>query len=95
MAKPKKRFKNPSDIKVGVIGYGGAFNMGKQHLASMKKAGMTPFAVCEIDPARLEVAEQDFPGIEQYSKLPDMLKNSDVNLIVHITPHNLHYPLAA
>lgn len=89
-----KKFKNPSGIKVGVIGYGGAFNMGKQHLSQMKKAGMTPFAVCELDPERLAVAEEDFPGIETYGTLDAMLKHSDVNLLVHITPHNLHYKLA-
>ncbi|MEM9252314.1 MAG: Gfo/Idh/MocA family oxidoreductase, partial [Planctomycetota bacterium] len=95
-AKPKyATFKKPSDIKVGVIGYGGAFNMGKAHLDQMKKAGMTPYAVCEIDPARLDVATADFPGIETYDTLSKMLKHSDVNLIVHITPHNLHYKLAA
>ncbi len=44
-----KKFKNASEIKVGVIGYGGAFNMGKAHLNEMKKAGMTPVAVAEID----------------------------------------------
>lgn len=90
-----KKFKSPRDIKVGVIGYGGAFNMGKSHLSQMKKAGMTPFAVCEIDAERLNVAEEDFPGIETYASLDAMLKKSDVNLLVHITPHNLHYPLAA
>jgi len=89
-----KKFKHPRDIKVGVIGYGGAFNMGKSHLREMKRAGMTPFAVCELNPKRLEVAQQDFPGIETYSTLKAMLKESAVNLLVHITPHNLHYPLA-
>ncbi|MEM9789716.1 MAG: Gfo/Idh/MocA family oxidoreductase [Planctomycetota bacterium] len=88
-------FKKPADIKVGVIGYGGAFNMGKKHLEEMRDAGMTPFAVCEIDPTRLDVATADFPGIETYDSLDKMLKHSDVNLIVHITPHNLHYSLAA
>ena len=89
------KFSSPKDIKVGVIGYGGAFNMGKAHLDGCKKAGMKPFAVCEIDPARLEVAKTDFPGIETYGSLKDMLRKSDVDLIIHITPHNLHYPLAA
>ena len=87
-------FKNPQDIKVGVIGYGGAFNMGRQHLTEMKAAGMTPFAVCELDAKRLEVARQDFPGIETYDTLDAMLKHSGVNLLVHITPHHLHFPLA-
>ncbi len=90
-----KAFSSTKEIKVGVIGYGGAFNMGQAHLSQMKKAGMSPFAVCELDPKRLEVAQQDFPGIETYTNLDQMLKQSDVNLIIHITPHNLHYPLAA
>ena len=30
-----KKFITDSDIKVGVVGYGGAFNMGKAHLAEM------------------------------------------------------------
>jgi len=90
-----KRFKQANQIKVGVIGYGGAFNMGKQHLSQMKQAGMTPYAVCEIAPERIKQAQEDFPGIETYDSLDKMLKQSDVNLLTHITPHNLHYPLAA
>jgi scyllo-inositol 2-dehydrogenase (NADP+) len=89
-----KKFKSAQEIKVGVIGYGGAFNMGKQHLVEMHKAGMTPVAVAEVDPARLQVATQDFPGIQTYSTVAEMLKKSDVNLIVLITPHNTHAPLA-
>jgi predicted dehydrogenase len=88
-------FSRPGEIKVGVVGYGGAFNMGRSHLNEMRRAGMKPHAVCEIDADRLKIAEQDFPGIETYDSLEGMLKRSDVNLIVHITPHNLHYPLAA
>ncbi|MGF1484975.1 MAG: Gfo/Idh/MocA family protein [Opitutales bacterium] len=89
----KARFKKASDIKVGVIGYGGAFNMGRKHLAEMRDAGMTPTAVCELDKDRLKVAEEDYPGIETYTSLADMLKKSDVHLITIITPHNTHAPL--
>ncbi|MEM6883675.1 MAG: Gfo/Idh/MocA family oxidoreductase [Verrucomicrobiota bacterium] len=89
-----KKYKSPQDIKVGVIGYGGAFNMGKCHLDQMQQAGMTPVAVAEIDPARLAVAQQDFPGIGTFKSVAQMLKKSDVNLIVIITPHNTHAKLA-
>lgn len=88
------KFKKASDIKVGVIGYGGAFNMGRQHLTFMKQAGMTPVAVAEIDEARLKVAESDFPGIRTFNSVAKMLKDSDVNLVVIITPHNTHAKLA-
>jgi scyllo-inositol 2-dehydrogenase (NADP+) len=90
----KARFKSASEIKVGVIGYGGAFNMGRMHLQDMQKAGMTPRAVAEPDAARLAVAAQEFPGIETYASVDEMLQKSDVNLIVLITPHNTHAPLA-
>jgi scyllo-inositol 2-dehydrogenase (NADP+) len=89
-----KKFAKAADIKVGVVGYGGAFNMGKAHLDEMVRAGMKPAAVCEIDESRLAVAAKDFPGIETYTKVEDMLKKSDVNLVTIITPHNTHAALA-
>ena len=87
-------FRKASEIQVGVIGYGGAFNMGKAHINEMKQAGMTPCAVCEIDKERLQAATADFPGIETYSSVAAMLKRSSVNLITIITPHNTHAKLA-
>ena len=88
------KFKSAADIKVGVIGYGGAFNMGKHHLNEMLGAGMTPTAVCEVDPKRLEVAKTDFANIQTYGSVAEMLKKSDVDLVTIITPHNTHAPLA-
>jgi scyllo-inositol 2-dehydrogenase (NADP+) len=87
-------FASPKDISVAVVGYGGAFNMGKSHLDQMKGAGMTPRAVVEIDPARLEVASRDFPGIETYATVEELLAQSKVSLVTLITPHNTHAPLA-
>lgn len=84
----------PSDIKVGVIGYGGAFNMGKYHFDFMKQAGMVPAAVCDPDESRLAVAQEDFPGISVYTNVDDMLKNPDLSLVTIITPHNTHAEIA-
>jgi predicted dehydrogenase len=89
-----KRFKRAKDISVGVVGYGGAFNMGRAHLTQMMQAGMTPVAVCDLDEERLTVAREEFPGIETYTSLATMLKKSDVNLVTLITPHNTHARLA-
>ncbi|MBW8782086.1 MAG: Gfo/Idh/MocA family oxidoreductase [Verrucomicrobia bacterium] len=88
-----KTYPSASQIKVGVVGYGGAFNMGRQHLQQMKDAGMTPVAVAEIDPARLAAAAQDFPGIETYATVAEMLGRSSVDLVTVITPHNTHAAL--
>lgn len=89
-----QRFKKASDIKVGVIGYGGQFNMGRAHLQQMAEAGMTPVAVAEIDPDRQKQAAEDFPGIQTFPSVDKMLKNSDINLTTIITPHNTHARLA-
>ena len=87
------KFKKAKDIKVGVIGYGGAFNMGRRHLTDMQAAGMTPVCVTEVDAERRKVAEEEFPGIDTYASVSQMLKKSDVNLVVLITPHNTHAKL--
>ncbi|RRJ96478.1 gfo/Idh/MocA family oxidoreductase [Opitutaceae bacterium TAV4] len=89
----KKAYSSPAAVKVGVVGYGGAFNMGRQHLKEMQAAGMTPVAVAEVDPARLEVARQDFADIQTYSSVADLLARSDVDLVTVITPHNTHADL--
>lgn len=48
--KTMKKYRNASDIRVGVIGYGGAFNMGRGHLKEMEQAGMTPASMCHCVP---------------------------------------------
>ncbi len=80
-------------IKVGVIGYGGAFSMGKLHLEQMAAEGMVPTAVCDVDAGRLPQAEEDFPGIETYDSVAKMLRRSPVDLVTVITPHNTHAKL--
>jgi len=89
-----KSFSKAGEIQVGVVGYGGAFNMGRAHFNEMQAAGMTPRAVAEIDPERLAVAAKEFPGIETYRTVDEMLRKSSVNLVTLITPHNTHAPLA-
>jgi scyllo-inositol 2-dehydrogenase (NADP+) len=88
-----QQFESTQDVKVGVVGYGGAFNMGRQHLSQMNDAGMVPCAVTDVDAERLEVAREDFPGIETYPTLDEMLEKSAVDLITVITPHNTHADL--
>ena len=87
-------YKRAKEINVGVIGYGGHFSMGKRHLSDMQAAGMTPVCVTDVDIERLKVAEQDFPGIGTFTSISRMLKKSEVNLVVIITPHNTHAKLA-
>lgn len=89
-----ENFESASEVKVGVIGYGGAYKMGRKHLQEIERAGMRPHAVADMDDERLKIAREDFPGIETYNSLASMLQESDVNLVVLITPHNTHAELA-
>jgi scyllo-inositol 2-dehydrogenase (NADP+) len=50
--------------------------------------------VVDVDPARLAIAENDFPGIETYTSVATMLKKSSANFVIIITPHNTHAALA-
>jgi len=81
-------------IKAAVIGYGGAFNMAKSHMADMTRVGMAPVAVCDVDAERRAAAEADFPGIETYGSVEGLLARSSCDLVTIITPHNTHAELA-
>ncbi|MFZ4507891.1 MAG: Gfo/Idh/MocA family protein [Fimbriimonas sp.] len=77
-------------IRSAVIGYGGAFNMGKMHADQMIAAGMPFVAACDVDASRMVQATQDFPGIRTYTSVDDLAADPDVDLVVVILPHNLH-----
>lgn len=81
-------------IRVGMIGYGGAYNISRTHLQQMQQAGMTPVAVTDSSGDRRRVATEEFPGIETYGSVEEMLDASDINLVVVATPHNSHAALA-
>jgi len=83
-----------SPIRCAVIGYGGAFNMGKLHAEQMNTAGMQTVAACDLDPKRMEAAKKDFPGIKTYTSIETLLADSEVDLCVVILPHNMHAPVA-
>jgi len=82
-------------IRCAVIGYGAAFNMGKAHANWINSTkGMKTVAVCDVDPKRTAAAAEDFPGIETYNDLSEMLEKSDFDLAVVVTPHNTHAKIA-
>jgi predicted dehydrogenase len=81
-------------IRGAVIGYGGAFNMGRHHAQSMMNVGFEFVAACDLDPARMEQAKQDFPHIRTYTSVEELLAQPDIDLVTVITPHNTHASLA-
>ena len=86
---------NKKQIKWGIIGYGAAFNMGRDHSNWINASpGMRAIAVCDVDPKRTAAAAKDFPGIATYNDVHDMLKNTDIDCVVNVLPHNLHYEVS-
>ncbi len=82
-------------IRVGTVGYGGRFNTRGRHLDPVSRIeGLTNVAVCDIDPARLQAASQDYPGIATHPDISDMIDSGCVDLAVIVTPHNTHADLA-
>jgi predicted dehydrogenase/type 1 glutamine amidotransferase len=82
-------------VKCAAVGYGQEFKMAKLHLQSAVRSRMQAVAVADIDPAVLPIAEADFPaGIETYNNVDDLLAMSGAELLMLVTPHNIHAPMA-
>jgi|YNPNPStandDraft_1061719.scaffolds.fasta_scaffold36333_2 scyllo-inositol 2-dehydrogenase (NADP+) len=94
--KTKKKGRTLSEpLRGAVIGYGGAFNMGRAHCQWMEATGrMKAVAVCDVDEARLKVAQEELPGIATYTDAAEMLARDDIDLVTVILPHNLHASVA-
>ncbi len=84
-----------SDIRCGVIGYGGAFNMGRAHAEYITQTdGLTLSGICDLDPKRTAAASEDFPGLATYNAVDALLGAPDIDLAVIVLPHNLHASVA-
>ena len=87
--------KKGNKIRCAMLGYGGAFNMGKGHSDWINATGrMEAVAACDLDPARMESAKEDFPHFRTYTDVSKMLEDDGIDLVVIITPHNTHAKLS-
>jgi predicted dehydrogenase len=84
-------FKEAPPVRCGIVGYGGAFNMGKAHANMISQLpGLEMVAVCDVDRTRTAVAKEDFPGIKTFTSFKKMLEMNDLDLVTLVTPHNIH-----
>ena len=82
-------------IRCGVIGYGGAFNMGRAHANYISQTpGLALHSICDISPERTQAASADFPDLVTFNDVALMLQADDLDLVVIVLPHNLHAPIA-
>jgi len=81
-----------TEIRCGILGYGGAFNMGRGHAGWIDgQPGLRTVAMCDKDPERVAVAKEELPCLEGYYTDADaLLAHEGLDLVVVILPHNLH-----
>ena len=84
-----------NSMKCAVVGFGPLFNMGKAHCGWITSTeGLELVAVCDLDEKRVEAAKKDFPWIQTFNDLGEMLNKQDIDLVSVVTPHNTHAKLA-
>lgn len=82
-------------IACGVIGYGGAFNMGRAHATYIEQTdGLQLHSICDISAERTTVAREDFPHAQTFNDVAQMLQSPNLDLVVIVLPHSLHAPVA-
>ncbi len=82
-------------VKCAVVGYGPWHSFGRAHGRWIDAAGDLKWvAVCDTNPERLKAATQEFPHLETYATVTEMLAKSDLDLVSVVTPHFTHAPIA-
>ena len=82
-------------VRCAVIGYGPHHIFGRAHGRWIDATpGLEWVAVCDRDAERLEAAREEFPRLETYADVADMLDRAEIDMVSIVTPHHTHAPLA-
>src|SRR6476469_5056681 len=80
----------PDKVRLGIIGLGQQGGM----YASVIAKGMVPHmvvgAICDTDPAKRDLAREQYPDVAVYQDYLTMIGSGDVDAIVTTVPHYLH-----
>lgn len=79
-------------LNVGILGY--APSVGELHgRGILATDGLHLHAVCDVNPQRLKIAENQFSGINAHSSAEELAKDDAVDLVIVATPPNSHAAL--
>ena len=81
-------------VRAAVIGYGGIGSAHTACIAQGRVAGMRLTAVCDVNPAKLAVVAERFPGVRVVEDYHDLLDGS-IDAVVIAVPHPKHCEIAA
>ena len=77
-------------VRLGIIGLGAEGGMYAEFLKEGKVDRMTLGAICDIDPAKKELAAEKYPDVPFFDHYIDMLDSGTVDAAVTTVPHYLH-----
>lgn len=83
-----------NNIKMAVIGIG---NMGSAHSKNIfagKVKNMELAAICDIEPSKLKWADENLPGVPQFSDYKEMIDSGICDAVLIATPHYIHPDMA-
>lgn len=76
------------EVKFAVVGCG---HIGKRHVAVIDAEPEAKLvAICDVDQAKLEALEKQYPGVAGYTNYEQLLAETDVQVVCICTPHGLH-----
>lgn len=77
-------------VRLGIIGLGQQGGMYAAVITQGMVPHMTVGAICDIDPAKRDLARSTYPGVPVYEDYLEMLDSGDVDAIITTVPHYLH-----
>jgi len=90
------RLKDNPPIRIGLVGYGPLFGMGKHHAGMIAQTpGFELVAVCDRDAERLRVAKaEQGEQIATFTDVQELASSGLIDLGIVIVPHAYHAPVA-
>jgi predicted dehydrogenase len=79
-----------SNIRLGIIGIGAQGGMYAGLIAQGRVPGVELAAICDIDPAKAEVAARDYADVPFFDDYLALLDSGVVDSVVTTVPHYLH-----
>ncbi|MET3721681.1 MULTISPECIES: Gfo/Idh/MocA family oxidoreductase [unclassified Arthrobacter] len=77
-------------VRLGIIGLGQQGGAYAKFITDGQVPNMEIGAICDIDPAKKEVASATYPDVPFYDEYIAMLESGDVDAVVTCVPHFLH-----
>ena len=81
--------------RIGIVGYGVIGGLHQRYLTGGEVPRARLAGICDVDPARLELARNSVgDGVKLFAGPTEMFSSGAVDAVIIATPHYLHPPLA-